>query len=157
VRRKGRRSRGVGADMSETIDPAHHEFLAARSRGTLVTIRRNGRPQLSNVLYDYDAATDTARISVTADRAKTHNVRREPWVALHVSSEDFWGYVVAEGHASLSPVAQDPDDEVVEQLVGYYRHLSGEHPDWDEFRRAQVAERRLVLTVTVERTYGAVR
>lgn len=46
--------------MSETIDPAHHKFLATHNRGTLVTIRRNGRPQLSNVLYDYDAATDTA-------------------------------------------------------------------------------------------------
>lgn len=138
----------------ETIDPRHHEFLTRHSKAVLVTIRRNGRPQLSNVLYDYDAATDTVRISVTADRAKTHNARREPWVALHVSKGDFWGYVVAEGQATLSPVAEDPHDEVVEQLVSYYRNLSGEHPDWDDYRRAQVAERRLVLTVKVDRTYG---
>jgi PPOX class probable F420-dependent enzyme len=141
----------------ETIDPAHRTFLARHKRAALVTIRRNGRPQLSNVLYDHDAGTDTARISVTEDLAKTHNARRDPWVALHASSRDFWSYVVAEGEATLSPVAADPHDEVVEQLVSYYRNLSGEHPDWEEYRAAQVAERRLVLTVTVERTYGLVR
>lgn len=145
----------MAGTTEQTIASEHHDFLAAHNKAVLVTIRRNGRPQLSNVLYDYDAATDTARISVTADRAKTHNASREPWVALHVSREDFWGYVVAEGEASLSPVAAAPDDEVVDQLVEYYRHLSGEHPDWEEYRAAQVAERRLLLTVRMERTYGA--
>lgn len=139
-----------------SIDGKHHDFLAAHDRGVLVTTRRNGRPQLSNVLYDYDAGADTARISVTADRAKTRNAQRDPWVALHVSSRDFWGYVVAEGHASLSPVAVDSHDDVVEELVEYYRRLSGEHPDWEEYRAAQVEQRRLVVTVVVDRTYGAV-
>lgn len=141
----------------ENIDPAHQAFLARHKRAVLVTLRRNGRPQLSNVLYDYDAAEGTARISVTAGLAKTHNARRDPWVALHVSSKDFWSYVVAEGRATLTPVAADPHDEVVEQLVSYYRNLSGEHPDWQDYRRAQVAERRLLLTVAVSRTYGLVR
>lgn len=142
---------------SVRIPDEHHDFLAARSKGTLATIRRNGRPQLSNVLYDYHRDTGTARISVTADRAKTRNVEREPWVALHVSTEDFWGYLVAEGRAELSPVAADPHDEVVDQLVDYYRRLSGEHPDWEDYRQAQVHQRRLVLSVTVKRTYGAPR
>lgn len=137
------------------IAPAHHDFLKSRSKGVLVTLRRNGRPQLSNVLYDYDASDDTARISVTVDRAKTRNVSREPWVALHVSSEDFWGYVVAEGRATLSPVALAPDDDVVEGLVDYYRSLSGEHPDWDDYRAAQVEQRRLLMTVQVVRVYGS--
>ncbi|WP_153392631.1 PPOX class F420-dependent oxidoreductase [Ornithinicoccus halotolerans] len=141
----------------QRISDEHHDFLAARSQGTLVTIRRNGRPQLSNVLYEYHRDAGTARVSVTADRAKTHNAAREPWVALHVSTEDFWGYLVAEGRAELSAVAADPHDEVVDQLVDYYRRLSGEHPDWDEYRQAQVDQGRLVMTVTVERTYGAPR
>lgn len=143
--------------MSEQIVPKHRDFLAAHNRGVLVTLRRDGRPQLSNVLYHYDPATDTARVSVTADRAKTRNARREPWVALQVSSDDFWGYVVAEGRAELTEVAQDPRDEVVEELVEYYRAISGEHPDWEEYRATQVAEQRLVLRLNVGRTYGAVR
>lgn len=139
------------------IAPGHRDFLAAHHKGVLVTLRRNGRPQLSNVLYVYDPDTDTARVSVTQDRAKTRNARREPWVALQVSSDDFWGYAVAEGRAELTEVAGDPHDEVVDELVGYYRAISGEHPDWEEYRSSQVAERRLVLRIGVERTYGAVR
>ncbi len=142
--------------MTQTDVPAaHREFLAERSRGVLVTLRRDGRPQLSNVLYLYDDRTGTARVSVTADRAKTRNVARDPWVALHVSTDDFWGYLVAEGEATLSDVAADPHGPVVDELVEYYRSLAGEHPDWEEYRAAQVDQQRVVLTMTVQRTYGA--
>lgn len=139
-----------------TIPADHHEFLAAHSKGVLVTLRRNGLPQLSNVLYAYDTETGTARVSVTADRAKTHNISREPWVALHVSSADFWRYSVAEGQGALSPVATDPEDETVEGLVQLYRELAGEHPDWAEYRTAQVEQGRVLLTITLDRAYGAV-
>jgi hypothetical protein len=61
---------------------------------------------------------------------------------------------VVEGTATLSPVAQDPGDETVEELVAYYRALSGEHPDWDDYRRAMVADRRLVVRLAVEHAYG---
>lgn len=142
--------------MSDQILPKHRDFLAAHGRGVLVTVRRNGRPQLSNVLYHYDPGTDVARVSVTDDRAKTRNARREPWVALQVSSDDFWGYAVAEGRAELTEVAGDPHDEVVEELVDYYRTIRGEHPDWEDYRAAQVAEGRLILRLHLERTYGAV-
>lgn len=142
---------------NDAVPAAHRDFLTGQTKGVLVTIRRNGRPQLSNVLYHYDEGTDTALISVTADRAKTKNASRDPWVALQVSSPDFWSYVVAEGQAALSEVAADPSDAVVEMLVGYYRDLVGEHPDWDDYRAAQVRQRRQVLTVHVERTYGLVR
>ena len=69
------------------------EFASQHQRGVLVTIRRNGRPQLSNILHVV-GDDGVIRISITADRAKYHNVRREPWVALHVTRDDFWGYVV---------------------------------------------------------------
>ncbi len=130
------------------------EFAAQHRKGTLVTIRRDGRPQVSNVLYVL--AGGTARMSVTADRAKTRNLERDPRACLHVTDETFWKYVVLDGTVSLSPPAADPQDATVEALVGYYRQSSGEHPDWDEYRAAMVAERRLIATLTVTHVYGQV-
>jgi len=141
----------------EQIPARHHEFLAEHSKAVLVTLKRDGRPQLSNVLYSYDREARTALVSVTADRAKTRNAQRDPRVSLHVSSEDFWAYLVAEGDAVLSPVAREPHDAAADQLVELYRMLAGEHQKWDKFREVQVAERRLVLTLQVSHTYGMVR
>ena len=67
-----------------------------------------------------------ALISVTEDRAKTHNLRRDPRASLYVSSQDNWAYAVGEGEAELGPTATAPDDEALEGLIGYYRALSGE-------------------------------
>ncbi|GGO85790.1 PPOX class F420-dependent oxidoreductase [Wenjunlia tyrosinilytica] len=130
------------------------ELLRDRRRGVLVTLKRDGRPQLSNVAFAYDDIGRVIRVSVTDDRAKTRNLRRDPRASFHVASEDFWSYLVAEGTAELTPVAQDPGDATVDELVEVYRAIVGEHPDWDEFRRAMVAERRLVVRLPVEHTYG---
>ena len=75
-------------------------------------------------------------------------------MSLHVLADDFWSYVVLEGEAELSPVAADPHDATVDVLVDYYRALSGEHPDWDDYRRAMVADRRQVLSVRPTYAYG---
>ncbi len=131
-------------------------FLAGRHLGTLATIKRDGRPQLSTVAFVYDPGTRTVSASVTDGRAKTANLRRDPRASLHAASEDGWTYVVAEGSADLSPVAQTPDDETVEELVGVYRTLRGEHEDWAEFRQAMVDEGRMVLRIRVDRVYGMV-
>ncbi len=96
-------------------------------------------------------------MSLTDDRAKTRNLRRDPRVSLHVVADDFWSYVVLEGEASLTPVAQDPHDATVDALVAYYRGSVGEHPDWDDYRRAMVADRRLLLEVRPTYAYGMVR
>src|SRR5690625_367821 len=90
-------------------------LLEANNRGVLVTLKRDGRPQLSNIMYA--VADDVIRISVTDNRAKTNNLRRDPRASLHVTSDDFWSYVVVEGTASLSAVATEPDDEAVDELV----------------------------------------
>lgn len=134
---------------------AYEELLARTGRGVLTTIKSDGRPQLSNVLYAYDGAARLVRVSTTAGRAKTANLRRDPRASLYVTSADFWTYVVAEGVAELTPVAADPHDATVEELVEVYRALSGEHPDWDEYRRAMVRDRRLVVRLRVERLIGA--
>ncbi len=130
-------------------------LLGEVNGGVLVTLKRDGRPQLSNVNHAYDPETRTIRVSVTEGRAKVANVRRDPRVSYHVTSPDRWNYTVAEGVAELSEVAADPHDAAVEELVELFRAVQGEHPDWDEYRAAMVADRRLVLRLPVDRVYGA--
>lgn len=132
---------------------ALHDLVASKHQGVLVTLKRDGRPQLSNVAYVL-GDDDVIRISVTADRAKTANLRRDPRASLHVTRDDFYAYAVVEGTATLLPVAQDPHDATVDALVAYYRAVAGEHDDWDDYRRAMVADRRLVVELPVERLYG---
>ena len=120
----------------------------------LAAVKRDGRPHLSNVGYAYDPERRLFRVSVTADRAKTRILARDPRVTLHVASKDFWTWVAVEGTADLTPVAADPHDATVDELVAYYRGVSGEHPNWDEYRAAMVADRRLVVRFTPEHAYG---
>src|SRR4051794_33420667 len=127
--------------MTAAPDPRLLAFVAENRRGVLATLRRDGRPQLSNVGYAWDSGI--ARISVTADRAKTRNLQRDPRTSLHVTSPDFWTWVVVEGTAELAPIATDSHDATVEELVDYYQQANGEHQNWDEFRAAMVSERRL--------------
>ena len=138
-------------------DPRLLAFVAEHRWGVLATIKSDGRPQLSNVGYFFDPETQLIRVSVTADRAKTRNLERDPRVTLHVASKDFWTWVAVEGTADLTPVAAEPDDATVEELIVYYRGINGEHPDWDEYRAAMVADRRLVVRIRPERTYGQFR
>jgi len=128
-------------------------YLSERSRGVLTTQKRDGRPQLSNVMYGV-GDDGLIRVSITADRAKAKNLARDPRASLHVTSEDFWSYVVVEADAELSPVAAAPDDATVEELIDLYRSGAGEHPDWDEFRRAMVDDHRLVVRLRPVHAYG---
>ena len=137
-----------------SVDPRMLAFVAENKGGVLATLKTDGRPQLSNVGYAYDADADLFRISVTDSRAKTRNLRRDPRVTLHVASKDFWTWVAVEGTADLTPVAADPHDATVEELVTYYRGVNGEHPDWDDYRAAMVRDQRLVVTFRAEHTYG---
>ncbi|MEH0936075.1 PPOX class F420-dependent oxidoreductase [Micromonospora psammae] len=138
----------------EKTQQALTDLIASRWLGVLVTIKRDGRPQLSNVVYSFDRERGLIRVSVTEGRAKTANLRRDPRASFHVSSDDGWAYAVAEARAELTPVARRADDATVEELIGLYRTVQGEHPDWDDFRAAMVAEERLVLRLHVERIYG---
>jgi PPOX class probable F420-dependent enzyme len=128
-------------------------FVKARKQGVLTTIRSNGRPQLSNILYIW-GDDDIIRISVTDSRAKTVNLRRDPRASLYVLGDNFWQYAVVEAQAELTAVAADPHDDAVEQLVAYYRSAVGDHENWDEFRASQVADGRLLVLLHPERAYG---
>jgi PPOX class probable F420-dependent enzyme len=128
-------------------------FVKGRNQGVLTTIRSNGRPQLSNILYG-PGDGDTLRISVTAPRAKTINLRHDPRASLYVVGDTFWQYVVIEATAELTPVAADPHDDTVEQLVAHYKTVAPEHENWDEFRASQVADQRLLVILHPEHAYG---
>jgi len=130
------------------------DFAVQRKRGVLTTIRGDGRPQLSNILFV--PVGDELWISITDTRAKTKNLRREPRAALYVPGEDFWSYVVLDGTVTLTDVAREEHDAVVELLVDHYRRGSGEHPDWDDFRRAMVSEGRLLAQLRPTSAYGIV-
>jgi PPOX class probable F420-dependent enzyme len=128
------------------------ETVRPRHQGVLVTLRASGRPQLSNILFAL-GDDDVVRISVTDSRAKTANLRRDSRASLYVGGEDFWHYLVLDGTAELTPVAADPGDATVEELVALYRTLQGEHEDWDDYRRSMVADGRLVVHLHPERAY----
>jgi PPOX class probable F420-dependent enzyme len=115
-------------------------FAAGRRNALLTTLRADGRPQQSVIFFEADG--DRFTISLTDTRAKTKNLRRD----LYVPGDDVFTWVGLDGHVELSPVARSPDDATVDHLVDYYRRANGEHPDWAEYRRTMVDDRRLVAT-----------
>lgn len=130
-------------------------LLATPGNGTLATIRRSGVPQLSIVSYAWypdEAGRALIRISTTDGRAKVANLRRDPRASLLV--ERGWAYAAVEGSVELTPVSSDRHDDTVEELIRLYRDANGEHPDWDDYRRAMVEDRRLVVRLVVDRAYG---
>ncbi|MGQ0831175.1 MAG: PPOX class F420-dependent oxidoreductase [Microthrixaceae bacterium] len=128
-------------------------FVRDHRRGVLVTQKRDGRPQMSNIVYGVDDA-GVVRISITADRAKTKNLARTPRASLHVTREDFYAYVVLDADVTLSAVAAETDDAAMEELIALYRAVVGEHDDWDDFRAAMVRDQRLVARLTPTHAYG---
>jgi PPOX class probable F420-dependent enzyme len=131
------------------------DFMRQHKQGVLVTLRRDGRPQLSNIIYAIDDA-GLIRISVTAPRAKARNAGRDPRVSLHVTRDDFYAYAVVDGRAELTDVSREPGDAVGVELADLYRAMVGEHENWDDYYRAMVTDERLVLRIHPERAYGMV-
>jgi PPOX class probable F420-dependent enzyme len=123
------------------------EFLRTNPRGVLATYRRDGQAQLSPVLAAVDAE-GRAVISTRERAMKTRNVRRTPRAGLCVLSQHFFG----EWHAVEGDVEVVSLPEAMEPLVDYYRRVSGEHPDWQEYRDAMAAEGRVLLRITVDRS-----
>ena len=127
--------------------------VVAAELGTVATIKKDGRPQLSDI--SYTAQDGLIRFSTRTALAKVHNLRRDPRASIKVSVRGGRGYAVAEGTAELSPVSWALDDATVEELIDVYRRIAGkEHPDWDDYRRAMVADGRLVVRLRVEHLYG---
>ena len=132
------------------------QWAADRKLAVLITIRADGRPQSSDIVYALDE--DVFVISVTAGRAKTINLRRDPRAVLHLSDEKAWSYVSLDGTVELSPATTSPGDATSDALVDYYERVAGgPHPDWDEYRRAMIDERRLIARFTPTSATGQIR
>jgi PPOX class probable F420-dependent enzyme len=128
--------------------------IVAGRLGTVATIKKDGRPQLSEV--SYTAQDGLIRFSTRTTLAKVHNLRRDPRISVAVDAPGK-GYAVAEGTAELSAVSWALHDAAVEELIDIYRRIAGEHPDWEDYRRAMVADGRLVVRLRVEHLYGWVQ
>jgi len=126
--------------------PALLGFLRTRHRGVLITTRADGRPQVSPVACGVDA-DDKIVVSTYPDRAKATNLRRDPQVTMCVLSDDWNGpYVQVDGRAEVLDMPHALDG-----LVEYFRCISGEHPDWDEYREAMARQNKSLIRVTIER------
>lgn len=129
------------------------QLVMSERQGVLATVARDGRPQLSNVLYEPDPDTRVVRISTTADRLKARNLARDPRAALHVSGQDFWHYAVAEGDVTLSAVASAPGDDACRELLAVHTAFYGEQ-DADAVYPDLIAAGRLVVRLQVSHLHG---
>ncbi|MFC7340050.1 PPOX class F420-dependent oxidoreductase [Saccharopolyspora griseoalba] len=121
------------------------EFLRPRHKGVLVTTRSNGRPQTSPLTCGVDAQGRIV-ISTYPERAKTRNLRRNPQASICVVSDEWNGpWVQVDGTAEVLDM---PD--ALDGLVDYFRCISGEHPDWDEYRQAMVKQDKSLIRLNIE-------
>jgi PPOX class probable F420-dependent enzyme len=122
------------------------EFLRSRHRGLLVTTRSDGTPQISPVTCGVDTEGRIV-VSTYPDRAKTRNARRDPAVSICVLSDDWDGpYVQVDGRVEVLDMP-----EALDGLIEYFRCISGEHPDWEEYREAMIRQHKSLIRIHIER------
>jgi PPOX class probable F420-dependent enzyme len=127
------------------------EFVASNHRAVLITRRSSGGLQTSPVLVGVDGE-GTLVISTREGAYKTRNLRRDPNAVLCVFSDRFFGpWIQVEGTAQIVSLP-----EAMDGLVDYYRRISGEHPDWDDYRRAMQQQKRVLVRVSID-TVGPTR
>jgi PPOX class probable F420-dependent enzyme len=125
---------------------AAREFVRANHRAVLATSRRDGTPQLSPVTCSVDDSGAVV-VSTREPAAKTKNVRRDPRAWLCVFTDGFFGqFVQVEGEVTVVSLP-----EAMDGLIDYYRSVSGEHPDWDDYRAAMIREQRVLLRLDLTR------
>ncbi|GAC1443195.1 MAG: PPOX class F420-dependent oxidoreductase [Chloroflexota bacterium] len=123
------------------------EFIASHRQAVLSTIRRGGRPQLSNVLAVYDEGR--ILVSITETRSKYHNLVRDPRATLLFLGDSFWEYLVCDGDARLIRLP-----EAMPLLRQYYEAANGApHPDWAEYEEAMTREKRVIASISVDHVY----
>ncbi|SIN36046.1 PPOX class F420-dependent oxidoreductase [Micromonospora cremea] len=121
------------------------DFLRPRHRVVLMTTRADGRPQSSPVSAGVDSQGRLV-VSTYPERAKVTNIRRDPRVSACVLSDDWDGpWVQLDGTAEVLDLP-----EALEPLVEYFRSISGEHPDWDDYRAAMVRQGKSLIRVTID-------
>ena len=129
------------------------EFATQTHRGVLTTFRRDGNAQMS--IITCGPYRDGIAFTVTETRAKLHNLRRNPNCSLLVSNENWWGFVVLEGQATILSANNTDADELRLALRDTFRAASGEeHSNWEEYDQAMRDDRRSVIIVVPEHIYG---
>ena len=129
------------------------EFATENHQGVLTCFRRNGMPQMSIVTCG--AYRDGVAFSTTADRAKLLNLQRDSRCSLMISKQDWWGYVVLEGRATILYQENTAADELRDALRDVYRAATNkDHPNWPEYDQAMVADRRAAVIVVPDHIYG---
>ena len=128
-------------------------FCAQTHRGVLTTFRHNGAAQMS--IVSCGPLRDGVAFTVTFDRAKLLNLKRDPRCSLLVSNESWWGFVVLEGHAQILSADTTDADELRLALRDTFRTASGQdHPNWEEYDQAMVDDQRAVIIVVPDHIYG---
>jgi len=123
------------------------DFIRTNTHAVLATIKRDGRPQMSHISYTLDD-DGRIKISVTGDRAKTRNLKRDPRATLSIVSDNWHEYLVVEGTCTVI------EDDPVPLLRHVYERILGKpHPNWAEFDAAMIRDGRVVLSITVDRIY----
>jgi len=140
--------------MAITVEQAM-EWAAARKHAVLITLRKDGRAQSSDV--SYAVVDDAIVVSLTATRAKTANMRRDPRIVVHITDPRTWSYVSFDAEVELGPVTTNPNDDAANALADYYERVAGEaHPDWDEYRAAMISEQRQLAYVRPTSAVGQI-
>jgi PPOX class probable F420-dependent enzyme len=142
-------------DAVLTFDERLWDLVVEGREAVIATIRRDGTPQLSNVLYVADPANRLVRISTKTDTVKVRHLRRDPRAALHITGDDFWAYAVAEGSVTVSDVATTAEEAVIEELRQIHSAFYGPQTGAD-FESTMIAQRRVVLRVQITRVYGLI-
>lgn len=130
---------------TEGLPEPIRRWARSRHQAVLITVRADGSPQSSNVACTFDG--DVFRVSVTDDRAKTRNLRRDPRGVLHILGSAFGSYASVSVTATVGPLSRTPGDQAGVELLEVYEQIAGAHPDHREFYQAMVDERRLLLVL----------
>ena len=124
------------------------QYLKENHRGVLSTVKKDGRPQLSNIGYLYNESDGEIKISTTSDRFKTRNIERNPQVSMVAQGDNWYQYLVVEGTATVSPEGQ------LEALRHLYEGIAGKpHPNWQEYDEAMLNDHRVIISIKIEKLY----
>ena len=137
-------------DLNEAI-----AWASTTHHGVLITLRKDGRPQSSDIAYA--VINGKFCISATATRAKTINLLRDNRAVLHITSPETWSYISFDGIAEITQIAQQPEDSVCKELAKVFTAIQKkQHPNWDEFNQAMINDKRLVIRFVPDSAVGQI-
>ena len=123
--------------------------------GVLITLRKDGRPQSSDIAYA--VINGKFCISATATRAKTKNLLRDNRAVLHITSPETWSYLSLDGVVEVTEIAQVAEDPVCKELATVFTAVQKkQHPDWNEFNQAMIKDKRLVIRFVPSSAVGQI-